>query len=79
MRLHAIGDVAHERLGEVDLDAEVGQSHLGRHPGACVRLVPNMTRSNRRSSNSARARLAAPIAGMAAVSERNGAIGMRCR
>ena len=43
----------------------------------CVRLVPNITRSNRRSSNSARARLAAPIAGMAAVSERNGAIGIR--
>ena len=32
--LHAIGDVAHQRLGEVDLDAQVGQPHLRGHAGA---------------------------------------------
>ena len=46
---------------------------------ACRFVVPNMTRSNMRLSNSSTARRAAPTAGIAAVSERNGSIGMRRR
>ena len=45
----------------------------------CVRVVPNWMRSNMSVWNSSTARLAAPTAGMAAVNESIGAIGIRWR
>ena len=77
VRLHAVGDVAQQGLGEVDLDVQVGQAHLRRHAGALCSLRAEHHAVEQAVLEQREGSLAAPSAGMAAVSERNGAIGIR--
>ena len=78
--LHPAAMARSSRLDGVGLDDEVGQPHLRGHAGALgARGAEHDAAQQRATSNSSSARWAAPTAGIAAVIDSIGGIGMRTR